>query len=107
MKPRSNFTLFLLIAFGILACAFAVAVLLAPSGIQRPDIEKALDDFTARYATTAVTDVRITRDEATTRTFEFDYRNKATGKLGKLEVHYLVRDDGKWEIRPEPPKQLP
>ena len=70
-------------------------------------MEQAHDDFVARYPKVTVNEIRITRDEATTRSFDFDYRNQISGAVGRLDIHYVKRGDGKWEMRPEPPAQLP
>ena len=106
-ERQTIFARFLFIAFGILACALALDVLLAPPPGQPPGIEKALDDFSARYADAVVNDIRITRDEHNTRSFEIDYRNKVSANVGRLDVHYVNRGDGNWEIDPQPPTQLP
>ena len=107
MHPRTIFTRFLLIAFGIVACGFALAIWLAPSPGHPPDIEKALDDFVARYPDGTVNDIRVTHEDEKARSFAVDYRNKASGKDGKLDVQYVRSGDGKWEIRPDPPTKLP
>jgi len=98
---------FVYIAFGILLCALALDILLAPPPGRPPELEKALDDFSGRYGDAVVNEIRITRDETNMRSFDIDYRNKVSGNVGKLDVHYVNRGDGKWEIDPEPPTQLP
>lgn len=107
LRPKSNFGYFLVIAFGILAIAVVIEIFLSSSTSRPPDLEQALEDFTARYAEAAVNDIAITRDEVTSRSFEVKYRNKTTGSFGALEVHYANRGDGKWTIYPESPGQLP
>ena len=106
--PRSTILVhFLFIAFGILAIAFAIEFWLAPAVGHRPDIEQALDSFIERYPGAVVNEIRITEDEVLARSFEIDYRNKVSGSVGRLNVRYVDRGDGKWEMRSEPPTRLP
>lgn len=105
MQRRTTFSLALLA--GILACSFAIAFLLAPSVNRGPDIELALETFSERYPEVVVNDIRMTQDEVLARSFEIDYRDKASGKPGRLNVHYVNRAEGKWELQPELPAQLP
>ena len=105
MQQRTTFSLALLA--GIFACSFAIALLLAPPVNQGPDIELALETFGERYPGAVVNDIRLTQDEVLARSFEIDYRDKASGKLGRLNLHYVNRAEGKWELQPELPAQLP
>jgi hypothetical protein len=107
LKPRTNFGMFLWVAFGILSIGVAIEMLLAPPVSSPPDVERALEEFTTRYAEAAVNDIRMTRDEVTVRSFEVEYRNKTTGGGGKMDVHYSPRGDGRWTPDPELPPKLP
>jgi hypothetical protein len=105
--PRVNSVFFLFIVFGILSCAFALSIWMAPPAGAPPDLEKAQEDFTARYTSAAVNEINITEDHALARTFTFDYRNKSSGQTGRLSVRYKNRGEGKWEIEADVPAQLP
>ena len=105
MQPRTTYSLALLA--GIFACSFSIALLLAPPVDREPNIELALETFVERYPEAVVNDIRMTQDEMLARSFEIDYRDKASGKLGRLNVHYVSRAEGKWQLQPELPAQLP
>jgi hypothetical protein len=107
LPPRINSVLFLLIAFGILSCAFALSIWLSPPPGSPPDIERAQEDFTSRYSAAAVNEISFRDEHALARTFAFDYRNKASGQMGRLSVRYTRRGDGTWEMQPDLPAQLP
>ncbi len=107
LPPRINSVLFLLIAFGILSCAFALSIWLSPPPGSPPDIERAQEDFTTRYSAAAVNEISITDDHALARTFAFDYRNKMSGQMGRLSVRYTKHGDGKWELQADLPARLP
>lgn len=98
---------FVWVAFGILALAFLIEVFMAPDAGRPPDIEKALEDFSDRYADAAINDIRMTRDEDTRRSFSVQYRNKKIGTQGMLELHYSNRGGAKWVMDPVPPETLP
>ena len=105
MQHRTKFSLVLVA--GIFACSFAIALLFAPPVNHEPDLELAMETFLERYPETVVNDIRMTQDEMLARTFEIEYRNKTSGKQGRLNVHYVSRASGKWELQPELPAQLP
>ena len=107
MRRPANFVSFLFITFGILAIAFAIEFWLAPPVGHRPDIEQALDSFIERYPGAVVNEIRITEDEVLARSFEIDYRDKASGGVGRISIQYVDRGDGKWEMRSELPPRLP
>lgn len=97
----------LYLAYSIIFLAVVVSIWLEPPPGTPPGIEKAHDEFIARYPLVTVADIGISRDEASTRSFTFDYRHRTSGVTGRIEIHYARRSDGKWEAQPEPPAQLP
>lgn len=77
------------------------------SGHSRLDEEQAKKDFRKLYPDVEVVAIRMSEDEVIARSFEFTYRWPGDSDVKMINVQYMESVSGAYEIRPEPPKQLP
>src|SRR5688572_3242213 len=98
----------LALSLGGIAIFFVVAVLLAPDEGPRPVDDDAVAAFTSRYGKDAqILRVSISEDEVVARSFRVEYRKRASGESGKIEIQFMSVGDRKWGVSPALPKSLP
>ena len=73
----------------------------------RPREAEASRIFLARYPGVEILSVKNTEDEVIATSYDFEYRIKETGRVGRLWVQFTKDDAGSWVPNPSMPDSLP
>lgn len=95
MNQRSSFALILL------------ASLVSCSEFSKPNADEAKTNFQKRYPEAEVVDMRMSEDEVVARSFEFTYRKMGSQETKRIDIQFMSAESGSFEMRPNPPKELP
>ena len=87
----------------------ATALVVALTGCRdpRPEIPDAKAEFLRRHPTAEMVTIKISEDEVVARSFKVTYRTGLHEPTKTIELQYMKNAQGVWEVRPNPPSELP